>query len=77
MNASASVLNGEQTKNIWQTFKADNPKLWDELKSSDIDAMVDELVEDKNSSRILLHQPPVACRNNEKSGGACQNVVFV
>ena len=37
----------ERTKNVWQTIEADNPKLWDELKSRDIDSMIDELVEYK------------------------------
>ena len=30
---------------VWETIEADNPELWDELKSRDIDAMIDELVE--------------------------------
>jgi hypothetical protein len=50
----------EHTKNVWQAIEAENPKLWDELKSKDIDAMVDELVEYKKAHfpddqrRILL-----------------------
>jgi hypothetical protein len=39
----------ERTKNIWQAIEAENPKLWDELKSRDIDAMIDELVEYKKA----------------------------
>ena len=39
----------EQTKNVWQAIEAENPSLWDELKSRDIDAMIDELVEYKNA----------------------------
>ena len=39
----------DRTKNVWQTIEADNPKLWDELKSRDIDAMIDELVEYKKA----------------------------
>ncbi len=34
-------------RNVWQTIEAENPDLWDELKSKDIDAMIDELVEYK------------------------------
>jgi hypothetical protein len=34
----------EACRNVWQAIEAENPKLWDELKSKDIDAMVDELV---------------------------------
>jgi hypothetical protein len=39
----------ERTKNIWQTLESENPKLWDELKSRNIDAMIDELVEYKKA----------------------------
>jgi len=39
----------ERTKSIWQAIEAENPSLWDELKSRDIDAMVDELVEYKKA----------------------------
>ena len=39
----------ERTKNIWQAIEAENPKLWDELKSRDIDGMIDELVEYKKA----------------------------
>ena len=54
----------ERTKNIWQSIEAENPKLWDELKSRDIDAMIDELVEYKKAHfpddqrRILLRWHP-------------------
>ena len=33
----------------WETIEAENPTLWNELKSNDIDAMIDELVEYKKS----------------------------
>ena len=39
----------EQAKSIWQSVEANNPKLWDELKSRDIDGMIDELVEYKKT----------------------------
>ena len=58
----------ERTKNIWQTFEAENPNLWDELKSRDIDGMVDELVEYKNAHfpddrrRILPAVQPTTAR---------------
>src|SRR5208283_2725509 len=39
----------ERTKNIWQAIEAEKPNLWDELKSRDIDAMIDELVEYKKA----------------------------
>ena len=35
--------------NVWQTIEAEKPDLWDELKSRDIDAMIDELVEHKKA----------------------------
>jgi hypothetical protein len=34
----------EGCRNVWETIEADNPELWDEFKSNDIDAMIDELV---------------------------------
>ena len=30
--------------NVWETIEAEKPELWNELKSNDIDAMIDELV---------------------------------
>jgi hypothetical protein len=30
--------------NVWETIEAENPALWNEFKSNDIDAMIDELV---------------------------------
>ncbi|MHB1035145.1 MAG: hypothetical protein ACYC35_25410 [Pirellulales bacterium] len=39
----------ELTKNVWQTIEADNPNLWEELKSKDIDGMIDELVRYKQA----------------------------
>jgi len=29
---------------VWKQIEADNPKLWNELKTNDVDAMIDELV---------------------------------
>jgi len=31
-------------RNVWETFEGDNPALWNEFKSSYIDAIIDELV---------------------------------
>ena len=39
----------EYCHNIWQTIEVEKPDLWDELKSRDIDAMIDELVEYKKA----------------------------
>jgi len=43
----ADSLSGERERihNVWQTIEAEKPDLWNELKSRDIDAMIDELVE--------------------------------
>jgi len=35
--------------NVWQSIEADNPELWNELKSNDIEAMIDELVQYKKA----------------------------
>lgn len=34
---------------VWETIEAENPALWNEFKSNDIDAMMDELVRYKKS----------------------------
>ena len=37
----------EGYRNVWETIEADNPELWNELKSSDINAMIDKLIQYK------------------------------
>jgi hypothetical protein len=37
----------EGCRNVWEEIEADNPTLWNEFKSNDIDGMVDELVQYK------------------------------
>jgi hypothetical protein len=50
----------EGFRDVWKTIEVEKPELWNELKSSDIDAMIDELVEYKKAHypndrrRILL-----------------------
>jgi hypothetical protein len=34
----------EGCRNVWETIEADNPELWNEFKSNDINAMIDDLV---------------------------------
>ena len=34
---------------VWETIEAGNPALWDEFKSSDTDAMIDELIRYKKA----------------------------
>jgi hypothetical protein len=36
-------------RNVWETIEADNPELWNEFRSNDINAMIDELVEFKKT----------------------------
>ena len=36
-------------RNVWETIEAENPELWNEFKSNNIDAMIDELVRYKNT----------------------------
>jgi hypothetical protein len=57
----------ERTKNIWQTIEAENPKLWDELKSRDIEAMIDELVEYKKAHFPDDRQRILACGGTDRS----------
>ena len=37
----------EGYRNVWEEIEADNPSLWNEFKSNDIDGMIDELVQYK------------------------------
>ena len=39
----------EGHRNVWETIEAENPALWNEFKSNDIDAMMDELVRYKKA----------------------------
>ena len=39
----------EGYRNVWETIEAENPQLWNEFKSNDIDAMIDELVRYKKA----------------------------
>src|SRR5262245_26024746 len=34
----------EGYRNVWETIEAENPELWNEFKSNDINAMIDQLV---------------------------------
>ncbi len=34
----------EGYRNVWEAIEADNPELWNEFKSNDINALIDELV---------------------------------
>jgi hypothetical protein len=39
----------EGYRNVWESIEAENPALWNEFKSNDIDAMIDELIRYKQS----------------------------
>jgi hypothetical protein len=39
----------EGYRNVWETLEAENPALWDEFKSNDINAMIDGLVRFKQA----------------------------
>ena len=39
----------EGYRNVWETIEAENPALWNEIKLSDIDAMIDELIRYKKA----------------------------
>lgn len=60
-NESVGLVDArEGYRHVWETIEASNPALWNELKSNDVDAMIDELVGYKQSRypddrrRILL-----------------------
>jgi hypothetical protein len=42
----------DRYRNVWQTIEAESPTLWNEFKSNDINAMIDELVQYK-----MTHYP--------------------
>jgi hypothetical protein len=39
----------EGYRNVWETIEAENPELWNEFKSNDTNAMIDELVRYKKT----------------------------
>jgi len=39
----------EGYRNVWESIEVENPELWNEFKSNDINAMIDELVEFKKT----------------------------
>lgn len=57
--------------NVWQAIEAEKPDLWDELKSRDIDAMIDELVEYKKTRYPDDRRRILAC------GGTPQGTIRV
>jgi hypothetical protein len=39
----------EGYRRVWETIEAENPELWNEFKSNDINAMIDELIQYKKT----------------------------
>ncbi len=39
----------EGYRNVWEEIEAENPELWNEFKSNDIDGMIDELIQYKKA----------------------------
>ncbi len=39
----------EGYRNVWETLEAENPELWNEFKSNDINGMIDELIQYKKA----------------------------
>ena len=73
-NESVGLVSArEGYRNVWETIEAENPELWNEFKSNDIDAMIDELVRYKRQHypddrrRILTCGIP-----DGKSGGMAE-----
>jgi hypothetical protein len=54
-------------RNTWETIEAENPALWNELKSNDIEAMIDELVEYKKSHFPDDRRRILTCGGTERS----------
>lgn len=48
-------------RNIWKTIEAENPTLWNEFKTNNIDAMIDELVRYKQARHPDDRRRILAC----------------
>src|SRR5208337_558257 len=49
-NESIGVAHSRDSyRNVWETIEAENPELWNEFKSNDINAMIDELIQYKKN----------------------------
>ena len=66
----------EGYRNVWESIEANNPALWNELKSNDIDGMVDELVEYKKAHYPDDRRRILVCggtpEGNDPCGMACR-----
>jgi hypothetical protein len=49
-NESVGIVHArEGYRNVWEAIEADNPELWNEFTSNDINALIDELVQYKKT----------------------------
>ncbi len=49
-NESIGVAHSRDSyRNVWETIEAGNPELWNEFKSNDINALIDELIQYKKN----------------------------
>jgi hypothetical protein len=49
-NEGAAINGARETyRNVWETIELENPELWNEFKSNDINAMIDDLVQYKKN----------------------------
>src|SRR6202162_2221851 len=46
---------------VWETIEAENPALWNECKSSDINAMIDELIRYKQKHYLNDRRRILTC----------------
>ena len=51
----------EGYRKVWETIEADNPELWNEFKSNDINAMIDELIRYKHEHYPDDHRRILSC----------------
>ena len=51
----------EGYRSAWETIEADNPEIWNEFKSNDINAMIDELVQYKKAHYPDDHRRILSC----------------
>ena len=51
----------------WETIEADNPEMWSDFKSHDVDAMIDELVEFKNKHHSDDQRRILTCGSTPQS----------
>src|SRR5580704_3356806 len=51
----------EGYRKVWETIEAENPALWNEFKSNDINAMIDELIRYKNKHYLNDRRRILTC----------------